>query len=134
MVLDDQPRQYWIYANTWSSMLLPLPLEDDNQIYIRTCFTVKLDMNKVKLDRIEYYRICKELLDLCVSFCKDKHNFRIYLMTYIIVWTNINWIKQDWWTIDGAPPWLTKKMERCPFILTNDKLIHDKTKKNSKRN
>ena len=65
VVLDDQPRQYWIYANTdnelatvhikvdceslvtrarsntWSSMLLPLPLDDDNQIYIRTCFIVE---------------------------------------------------------------------------------------------
>ena len=58
-LLDDQPRQYWIYANTdnelatvhikvirarsssWSSMLLPLPLEDDNQIYIRTCFRIE---------------------------------------------------------------------------------------------
>ena len=38
-------------------MLLPLPLEDDNQIYIRTCFTVESQNTTVKLDRIKYYRI-----------------------------------------------------------------------------
>ena len=42
-------------SNTWSFMLLPLPLDDDNQIYIRTCFTVESQNTTVKLDRIEYY-------------------------------------------------------------------------------
>ena len=38
-------------------MLLRLPLEDDNQIYIRICFTVERQNTTVERDRLEDHRI-----------------------------------------------------------------------------
>ena len=40
-------------SNTWSFVLLALPLDDDNQMYIRTCFR----QNSIVEHSIEYYRI-----------------------------------------------------------------------------
>ena len=44
--------------NTWSSMLLPLPLDDDNQIYIRTLESQNItEYYRILQNTTEYYRI-----------------------------------------------------------------------------